>query len=150
MSATYISTMASLVALMLAVSLSGCGIGGEAGTVPVTGTVTLDGQPVDGAAVAFIGNGGARLATTQTDSAGKFTVRAAAGKNAVTIAKAAPEAAAAAPVGDGLMPSEAELARMPPPPKPAFPPKYADPNTSGLAFDVKDGMPSIDLAVTSN
>ncbi len=136
-------------AAALAFLLAGCGVGGEAGTVPISGTVTLDGQPVDGAAVAFIGNGGARLATTQTDSSGKFTIQAALGKNAVTVSKASPAPANVAPAGDGLMPTEAELAKMPPPPPPVFPPKYSDPSLSGLSFDIKEGMSSIDLSLSS-
>ena len=60
-------------------ALPGCGT--ESGTAKVTGVVTLDGKPVDGAAVGFIGRGGARLATAQTDSAGKFTLVAALGEN---------------------------------------------------------------------
>src|SRR5205823_7921813 len=79
--------MAGLV--MAVLCLAGCGGGGgDAGTVAVKGTITLDGKPVDNAAVGFIGKQGARLASAQTDGAGRFTIRAALGKNAVTVAKA--------------------------------------------------------------
>jgi hypothetical protein len=135
----------------IAAILAGCGLGGgEAGTVSITGTVTLDGQPVDGASVAFIGNGGARLATAQTDSTGKFTLNAATGKNTVTVAKGAPPVNAPAASDEPmLMPTEGELAKMPPPPPPSFPAKYGDPKTSGLSFDIQEGMSSIDLALSS-
>src|SRR5436190_16159394 len=76
-----------LVSATLVVAVVGCGKAPEAGTVDVNGIVTLDGKPVDKASVAFIGKEGARLATAQTDSAGKFTIRAALGKNVVTVAK---------------------------------------------------------------
>ena len=136
------------VTIALAALLSGCGTAGEAGTVPVTGVVLLDGQPLDQAAVAFIGKGGARLASATTDSAGKFTLNASLGKNQVTVAKEAP-AAAVADTGDGLMPTDAEYAALPPPPKAGVPAKYADPKTSGLAIEVVDGMEQIELSLNS-
>jgi hypothetical protein len=64
--------------------LVGCGKGGPplpSGIVPVTGTVTLDGEPVSGAIVSFVpvqiaGGGGAGLgaASGMTDSTGKYTL----------------------------------------------------------------------------
>jgi hypothetical protein len=130
------------------VVLVGCGDGGDAGTVPVHGVVLLDGQPLDQAAVAFIGKGGARLASASTDSAGKFSLNASLGKNQVTVSKDAP-AAAVADTGDGLMPTDAEFAKLPPPPKAGVPAKYADPKTSGLTINVVDGMEQIELSLNS-
>src|SRR3954468_21904929 len=78
----------SWVVVGLVMAVLGCGKPPESGTVDVKGIVTLDGKPVDKASVAFIGKEGARLATAQTDSAGKFTIRAALGKNVVTVGKA--------------------------------------------------------------
>src|SRR5215467_1111826 len=66
----------------------GCGGAADPGTTEVHGLITLDGKPIDQASVGFIGKDGARLATAQTNSAGKFTIRAAMGKNVVTVAKA--------------------------------------------------------------
>jgi hypothetical protein len=45
------------------------------GAVPVTGTVTLDGQPVAGANVSFSPtSGGGKAAVGTTDASGKFTL----------------------------------------------------------------------------
>jgi hypothetical protein len=70
-----------IVCAMVAV---GCGGGAPpmpSGIVPVTGTVTLDGEPVSGAIVTFVpvqitGGGGAGLgaASGMTDSTGKYSL----------------------------------------------------------------------------
>jgi hypothetical protein len=75
---------ASLVLSLSCFTLVGCGGGGPplpSGIVPVTGTVTLDGEPVSGATVTFVpvqmsGGGGAGLgaASGLTDSVGKYTL----------------------------------------------------------------------------
>jgi hypothetical protein len=123
------------------------GCGGEQGTAKVSGVVTLNGQPVDGAAVGFIGREGARLATAQTDASGKFTLYAALGKNVVTIAKAS---ANPAPPTDAPMemPTEGEYQKMIQKVKSEFPARYADPKTSGLSADVVEGMPPIEFALS--
>ncbi|QDU22098.1 carboxypeptidase-like regulatory domain-containing protein [Urbifossiella limnaea] len=41
---------------------------------PVSGTVTYDGTPVDGAAVVFTNETGSKMATGRTDDSGKFTL----------------------------------------------------------------------------
>jgi len=59
--------------LTLAVSslvLTGCG----GGHVPVTGVVTVDGKPVEGATVTFITEDGKQSASGQTDSSGNFSL----------------------------------------------------------------------------
>ncbi|WP_425616965.1 hypothetical protein NA78x_000630 [Anatilimnocola sp. NA78] len=74
---------ATSLALPLAICLcfSGCGGSGPS-TLPVTGVVTLDGQPCEGALVSFVpqettgGNGGTGL----TDSTGKYVTKLQDGK----------------------------------------------------------------------
>lgn len=140
---------ASLLAVLgLALWLTGCGSGADAGTVAVKGTVTVDGKPVSAASVAFIGKGGARLSSATTDNAGKFSVRAAPGKNEVTVSKVLSVAAPAASDEPMLMPSQGEYQKMAPPPKSEVPEKYGDPKTSGLAFDVVEGM-ELEIALSS-
>jgi hypothetical protein len=103
----------SWVVVGLLVTTLGCGKAPEAGTVAVNGVVTLNGKPVDKASVAFIGNEGARLATAQTDNAGKFTIRASTGKNVVTVAKASANPAAPPPSdAPQLMPTSGEYQAM--------------------------------------
>jgi len=128
----------------------GCGKPPDAGTVDVNGIVTLDGKPVDKASVAFIGKEGARLATAQTDSAGKFTIRAALGKNVVTVAKGSANPPPAPPSDQPmLMPTAGEYQAMVDKVKNDFPSKYGDPKTSGLSFDVTEKMPNIEVALSS-
>lgn len=57
-------------ALGLAVTV-GCG-GGE--TVPVSGTVTLDGEPLDGATIVFTPQEGGRPSAARTDSNGYYNL----------------------------------------------------------------------------
>lgn len=55
---------------VLTIFFLGCG---QSETVPVTGTVTLNGQPATEAEVLFTPSKG-RMASGQTDAAGKFTL----------------------------------------------------------------------------
>jgi len=130
---------------------TGCGQAPEAGTVAVNGIVTLDGQPVDKAAVAFIGKEGARLATAQTDAAGKFTIRAATGKNVVTVAKASANPAPAPSSSDGpaLMPTQGEYQVLLEKVKNDFPVKYGDPKTSGISFDITEKTKDVEVVLSS-
>jgi hypothetical protein len=58
--------------------LAGCGpdVSHLPATVPAEGTVTLDGAPVENAAVSFIADSGNYHATALTDATGKFRLRA--------------------------------------------------------------------------
>jgi len=135
----------------LALALAGCGGGTEAGTVPIEGTVTVDDKPIAQASVAFIGNEGARLASASTDGSGKFKLRAALGKNVVTVAKAPPGGPAPPPSEEPqLMPTEGEYVKMQ---KAAaaseVPAKYGDPKTSGISFDITESMKPINVGLSS-
>lgn len=59
--------------LMIALSPVGCGGGPELGIV--TGTVTLDGQPVPNAFVVFTPKGPGRPSQTKTDTEGRFSLK---------------------------------------------------------------------------
>ncbi len=65
--------------LMLCAALSGCG-GGEA---RVSGTVTLDSQPVPNGSIQFVGDGGVREGAVIKD--GAFTAKLAPGKYKVEV-----------------------------------------------------------------
>ncbi len=126
----------------------GCGETGDAdrpATAPVTGSVTYNGQPVEGATVTFMaGSSEGRGAVGTTDASGKFQLTtfeagdgAIPGSYKVKIAKT---------VGGGPQTAEEAMALMesgagPPTDeqKDELPVKYKDENTSGLTADVKDG-----------
>jgi|SRR3954468_4760821 hypothetical protein len=135
-------------AVLAAACLSGCGKAVDAGTVAVAGTVTLDGKPIDNAAVAFIGKEGARLATAQTNSAGKFTIRAAMGKNVVTVSKT-PSTPAPPSDEPQLMPTAGEYQKMAQAAKSDVPAKYGDPKTSGLSIDVSETTKDVEFALSA-
>ena len=101
--------------------------------------------------VAFIGKEGARLASASTDASGKFKIRAALGKNVVTVAKAPPGGPAPPPSDEpDLMPSEGEYAKMQKAVAASeVPAKYGDPKTSGISFDITAAMKSVDVVLSS-
>jgi len=129
-----------VLAAMCLVSVTGCGgtKGGPA-TIEVTGIVTLNGAPIDGASVLFspdIGSSDGRLASqATTDTAGhfklsthvgggKFKSGIVPGKYVVSVTK--------------LDTAAAKNAFSPP--KNLLPLKYADPKTSLLNADVVAGQ----------
>lgn len=129
-----------ILATLCLIVLSGCGgtKGGPA-TIDVTGTVTLNGTPVDGATVLFspdIGSSDGRLASQATTDGegrfklsthvggGKFKSGIVPGKYVVAISK--------------LDTSAAKNTFTPP--KNLLPHKYADPKTSLLTAEVATAM----------
>jgi hypothetical protein len=128
--------------------LLGCGPEGVSleGVVPVSGTVTQGGAPLEGAAVTFAPTDGGRTASGLTDENGEFVL--------TTLQP-----------GDGAMPGSYKVAitkketvgkeyteeeaneyynkhqKQPPAPeiKNLLDEKYADPETSGLTADVPEG-----------
>lgn len=146
--------------LVCAVSLVllGCGEGSSGvATVSVTGVVTLNGQPLPGAAVSFSPKGGkGRAAVGATDIDGKFTLTtvtagdgAVPGEYGVSVTKNA--AAAAQPTSDprstgGAMSAEDTAKMMASLQKGKtveqqsdLPAKYASPDSSGLQAEVTSG-----------
>jgi hypothetical protein len=116
--------------------LGGCGSDGTAPTERVSGVITYNGQPVSNVSVTFTPSEG-RPATGTTDSEGKFTLTtfspddgAVPGTHTVTLAAFSEESPP--------MPGTPEAANYTPPPLP-FPPRYMDPQLSGLTAEVKKG-----------
>jgi hypothetical protein len=119
--------------------LAGCGGGEESAheTVVVTGTVTVNNSPVEGAIVSFHPEKG-RVATGKTDSEGKYTLQtfkandgATLGKHKVTISH---NAASSTPSNDPMAIKKAAKAKSP------INKKYATVKTSDLNAEVtKDG-----------
>ena len=126
----------SVLLVLVLVGVVGCG--GEPGTAPtvkVTGTVTYNGEPVEGASVAFIPENG-RPASGTTDPSGKFTLStfesgdgAVPGKHTVAISE---------PSDDGEDGGEEDYS-LPDDSAGRFPAKYADLTTSDFTADVAEG-----------
>jgi len=100
-------------------------------TIPVTGTVTLDGAPLSDARVTFIPDGSGQAASGPTDAEGKFTLKtngldgAPAGKYKVSVSSSAPE-----PM-PGVDDEESSQS--------AIPAKYSNADESGFTADVSAG-----------
>ena len=144
--------LGNLLAVALLGSVLGLGCGDQQGadrpsTCPVTGTVTHNGQPVDGATVAFQSAGGSRGAVGVTDAGGKYTLTtfesgdgAVPGEYQVKIFKYKVESSEAVadqdsddyvPPAEGEGEEAAEAENL-------LPPIYADPTTSGLTATVSE------------
>jgi hypothetical protein len=136
-----------LLTVLLTPCLVGCGEGASARPTlyPVTGTVTLNGVPVEGANVTFACEKAPRSATGVTDATGKFSLTsydtndgAIAGDHVVTISKVAAQAQGATiseanakemmAKNIGAM-SSGKTSEMKP--EMVLPEKYADAKTSG-------------------
>lgn len=122
----------SVVALLGAVALTGCGPPGiPSGTV--SGTVTLEGQPVESGEISFVSSAGAAASGSITN--GQFTLENSlpTGKYAVGIA---PTALTEAP-GEGGDTIAA--------PTSSVPIGYHMPGTSGLSQDIQEGPNTITM-----
>jgi hypothetical protein len=140
------------VVLSLVAAISGCG-SGHPQTVPVSGVVTYQGQPVAGAQVSFLAEGAARAGYGTTDDAGKFQLStygandgAVLGSHTVTIVKPTETVTGAGMSPDdpdaGYAAAMAQAAQGGSAVKGVLPDKYANPNTSGLTADVTQAGPN--------
>ncbi|MDZ7618744.1 MAG: hypothetical protein U1E05_17200, partial [Patescibacteria group bacterium] len=118
---------------------------------PVRGVVTLDGQPVAGAAVMFMPNSGGRPAIGVTDKDGGFSLQtetpgdgALLGEHAVTVTLQETSGIATDP--DGL---SGEIAPGGIRIKWIVPQRYSDPKTSNLTATVARDMEPVVLTLTS-
>ena len=122
----------------------GCG-GGASGpkVYPVTGTVTYNGQAVEGAVVAFHGEAATKMATGTTDAQGRFELTtykpgdgAVAGKHRVTVTKTSGGAAG----GTDIMSMEEalEATETQPESQNELPTQYASAADSPLQFTVSE------------
>ena len=128
--------------------VTGCGGGGTVPTVPVSGTVTYQGQPVVGAQVAFVAEGAPRAATGRTDEQGSYQLTtfrendgAVVGNHTVTISM--PDERFSGEEMDASDPGEAYGAAMTAAAggpqagmRGGIPARYGDPRGSGLTAEV--------------
>jgi hypothetical protein len=142
--------------LLIIAAMHGCGPS-QPSTTKVTGTVTYNGEPVEGATVVFgAASEGGRAATGVTDSAGKFTLTtfeqgdgAVPGSYTVAISKtetiggmSAEEEHAAMEAGEEV--EEAETIQH-------LPEKYLNGPTSGLTAEVTaDGRNDFTFELTDD
>ena len=121
----------------------GCGQNGDL-IVPVSGIVTMDGMPVEGASVMLIPEAG-RPATGRTNAQGEFRMTtlsnydgAIVGRHRVTVSLVK---LPAKPMDYELADSPQSLTLL----EHMVPQRYTDPDTSGLTVDVVRGMEPISL-----
>jgi hypothetical protein len=135
-----------LSAAAVSLLLVGCGDSVPA-MAPVSGVVTVDGQPVEGATVTFVPEAGGRPAIGLTNAEGKFTLEtlkpgdgALVGKHKVTVTGVRTTGVQATEDGlSGLVdPSKVREEWF-------VPQKYSKPDTSGLTQEVTKGMGPVEL-----
>jgi hypothetical protein len=131
-----------VVGLLIVVALVGCGGSDKPKLAPVTGVVTLDGQPIEGAAVMFMPTAGGRPAHGSTDAHGRFELMtfktgdgALVGEHRVSVTKM--KLSGVTTTDDGLSGTTDPTAIKQ---EWLTPEKYASPETSGLTATVKKGM----------
>jgi hypothetical protein len=142
-------------AVLAAVALfgwaGGCGSGGPE-LVPLTGTVTLDGNPVEGASVTFMPQSSGQPATGTTDAAGKFTLKThphgegvMPGKHKVTVQKMETTGFVADEDGlsGGISPEGIQETWH-------TPKRYASAETTDLVVEVESGMEPVELRLSSD
>src|SRR6185369_11794548 len=123
------------------VTLAWIGCGGPATSI-VSGTVTFDGKPVTGGAVAlFCENGQSFSGAIQSD--GTYRVENVPVGEATVTVFPEPEADEAARHMD--IKNVKGNAPLPPPPKPKFPTKYTEMSTSDLRCKVQAGATHFDV-----
>lgn len=133
--------------LFTLVGIAGCGSGdGNPPTYPVTGTVTYQGKPVEGADIVFVPSTPEALAAfAKSDADGKFAMRTfepgdgvVAGSYKVKVVKLEPGDVEETPVFESSEEEAEFYVEGDPvtPPKNLLPRKYADHNASGLTVTV--------------
>lgn len=142
-------------AAVLAAGVTGCGSEAASGpepVYPVTGVITFQGRPVEGADVTFFNADKNRSAFGKTNAQGKFTLStfalndgAVEGSHVVTVAKVTPP-----PPSTPVAPLESEdyvppgfgESTQPEAPKSELPEQYANPETSELTANVQAAGPN--------
>jgi len=146
---SYLDRWAAIVVVSCALGLCiGCGSDGL-GTAPVSGTVTLDGEPVEGAGVMFNPVKPGPIAIGTTDAAGRFVLAtgklpgAMLGEHRITLSKSLV-------LNSTQQKQEGPLAgRQFATLKPLLPERYLRPETSGLQEFVESKDNQFELQLTT-
>lgn len=145
-------------ALALLINLSGCGSEGGPETVSVSGKVSVDGKPIEGAQVNFFSEEHNFVSTGVTDADGAYQLYAGAvpGENKVWISKMPPGGPAGDPEENPeIDPGQIEAMSEAEFPTEAvgneeLPAKFSDPDQTVLKFMVpEDGSDKADFKLTS-
>jgi hypothetical protein len=126
---------------------TGCGPSFK--TVPVSGQVTLDGQPVDGAGVLFVPVGLGPTARAVTDAQGRYQLKtnaldgAAPGKYRVAVMKETGSGVAVGADGLETAPGVKTVAKR------LLPAIFGDPKTSPLEITIDAANSNANLVMTS-
>lgn len=140
----------------------GCGSAGPAApkTVPVSGTVYLNGEPLAGAEVRFIREGFTSFGETGVDGRFELVQGAVPGENTVAVSKIEGGSGIELNPEEGMDAGQLEAMRMgtegtpgatnlPDLPRQVIPAKYSDPSTSKLTYPVPErGTTAADLRLT--
>ena len=152
--------LAVSILVTVGIVLTGCSNSSRARTYPVTGTVTLQGKPVAGAAITFVptGNEG-EAASAITDSNGKYALTtwragdgARPGEYRVKISKQEQQTVDPSKMVKNLSIEEeqkiyVESKKPRPPTKSLIPSKYQDDQTSGLVHKVEKKPTTFDIKI---
>jgi len=139
---------------VVAVAASGCGKSGpNVKTAGVSGSVSLDGKPLEGVTVVFVGEGGKFIGMGKTGLGGKYRLDsgsipgkqgAMVGTNQVYFTKALDNMPQEPPM---IPPDHVVIAE---PKDSSIPAQYSDPVKPALSFDVPErGTESADFQLTS-
>src|SRR5262245_16978190 len=139
--------------------LTGCSNSSRPPTYPVTGTVTLQGKPVAGAAITFVPTGEGDAASAITDSEGKYALTtweardgARPGEYRVKVSKQDVAAVDPSKLVQNLTIEEeqriyVESKKSPPPARSLIPSKFENEQTSGLVYKVENKPTTFDIKI---
>ncbi len=145
------NTTPNIFSCLLLAAFVGCGGGYQTGdieaVVPVNGTLTFQGKPLENYQVVFMPLDGRRVATGITDGSGNFKMGtntagdgAPPGKCEVAVQFAPPDTGE--PGNEVIIDNPAKL----PKPKVKIPAKYGDPKKSGITQEVpSDGLEDLKI-----
>ena len=152
--------LAPSILLTVGIVLTGCSGSSRPPTYPVTGTVTMQGKPVAGAAITFVPTGTeGEAASAITDSEGKYALTtwqagdgARPGEYRVKVSKQEQQTVDPSKMVSNLSIEEeqkiyVESKKPRPPAKSLVPSKYQDESSSGLSHTVPNGSSTFDIEI---